>query len=534
MPKKFSWPTESSNVLTVDLTRVAPSLHNRYVLRLRDRISKESRSLKVIAGNQLEISNDALPGPANQTVAWVDEIYPDGESKPLTPRVRVDALKHVAQLERWLRQPAQAATHAEAAKMLETLTTWEYFGDSEWQSRLVRIVNDVLRRLQRIHRIPSNSRLALLCELYPVQAAHSDSVPGNVMVSLTVMKELHAVLERHGASTQREIFHVTSPSDGPVSDSLRADLRDLLETSLAFNHPGTSSRILRGQVLSVLEGRTAALREFRAALSSGQQLVKSFYLDMGSFTYGLPETIAGAKNVPISWHGAEIPEATTGTILYSANIEFLRRYMARILFYACAEPELHLHFHLVASDAEARAFIREAEDLSRTIHGFSHRTSMPPSLSWSSSQLPPEVGNPITYFACARYLVAGQVMDKFGTDVWVQDVDLYPTSPISQAGTALSGFDVVLAASSGINMLAPWRRYIANSVYISRSEKGRAFATNAAQYISAFLDEPDSWMLDQNALDWAVEKAPAGTSIGNMRALDIQLTQSAMNGSIES
>ena len=534
VPKNLAWPTERTLVLTVDLSHVTPSPDSRHVLRLRDRITKEGRVLKVTAGSRLEVPYDAMPGPANQTVVWVDEIGADGESNSITPRIRVDALKHVAQVERWLRQPAHTATAEEAAKMLEILRAWEYFGDSEWQSRVMRIVKDLLRKLRGIHRLPPKSRLALLCELYPAPDGYSDSVTGNVLVSLKAIMQLQGVLARHGAPTASVISHVASPTTGSISVALKADLRELIATSLAFNSPATSSRLLRGQVLSVIEGRSEAVSEFRAALSSGRELVKSFYLDMGSLTYGLPAASANTKSVPVSWHGNMTSTEAAATILYSANTPFLRRYLARILFYASAEPELHLHFHLVASDAEALAFIDEAEELARTIHGFSRRSSMPPTLSWSSSELPVGVGNPVTYFACARYLVAEQVMERFGTDVWVQDVDLYPTSPISRAHTILSGFDVVLAASTGINMLAPWRRYIANNVYIARSEAGRAFASNAAAYITAYLDEPDSWMLDQNALDWAVEKAPAGTSIANMRALDVQLTQSTMNGPIES
>lgn len=520
-------------MLTVDLTHVPLSPDSRYILRLRDRVTHASQALGLVAGKRLEVSSDALPGPLNQTVAWVDEVTGDGETNPMTPRVRADGLKHVAHLEIWLRQPAKTTTHEEAEKMLQTLVAWEYFGDSEWENRVMRIAKDVLRKLRRIRRLPANSRLAVLCELYSAGADFSDSVTGNVMASLAGMTALHGLVERHVAPIRRDVFHVTSPTDNAASEALKSDLRHLLATSSAFNGSSTTSSLLRGQVLSVIESRNAARREFQSALSANRHLVKSLYLDMGSFTYGSSKS-GFAQAATITWHGADYAPKAEATILYSANTDFLRRFLARILFYAIAEPELHLHFHLVATEKEALAFIGEAEELLSTIHAFSGRASTPPRLSWSSSEVPAGVGNPITYFACARYLVAEAVMDKFGTDIWVQDVDLYPTAPISQAHTSMTGFDAVVAASSGIDMLAPWRRYIANSVYISRSENGRTFASNAAAYISSFLHEPDSWMLDQNALDWAVEMAPAGTSIGNMRALDVQLTQSAMNGPIES
>lgn len=520
-------------MLTVDLTHLTPSSDSRYILRLRDRVSQASQVMGVVAGKRFEVSSDALPGPFNQVVAWIDEVPSVGETRSLGPRVRADGLKHVAHLEVWLRQPAKVTTREEAEKMLQTLEAWKYFGDSEWESRVMRIAKDVLRKLRRVRRLPDKSRLAVLCELYAARADDSDSVTDNVMTSLTGMTELHRLLEGHAAPVRQALFHVTSSTGSAASESLKSDLRRLLADSPAFTGPSTSSSLLRGQVLSVLEGREAAREEFQSALSTNRSLVKSMYLDMGCFTYGSPKSDL-TESAAITWHGSQNSPTSTATILYSANISFLRRFLARILFYAIAEPELRLHFHLVASDPEARAFVDEAEELLGALHAFSGRASAPPSLSWSSSEVPSGVGNPITYYACARYLVAEAVMDKFGADVWIQDVDLYPTAAISQAHTAMKEFDAVVAASSGIDLLAPWRRYIANSVYISRSEKGRTFASNAAAYISSFLHEPDSWMLDQNALDWAVEMAPDGTSLGNMRALDVQLTQSAMNGPIES
>ncbi|MEE2524672.1 hypothetical protein [Pseudarthrobacter sp. J47] len=236
----------------------------------------------------------------------------------------------------------------------------------------------------------------------------------------------------------------------------------------------------------------------------------------------------------ITWHGGDLREGASARILYSGNIEFLRRYLTRIIFYAAAEPTLQLHFHVVAAENEASEFIREANVLAETIQGFSRRSSELPALSWSSSHLPAGVGNPITYYACARYLVAQQVMDRFEADVWIQDVDLYPVSPIADSYTKFKEFDVVLAASTGIDRLAPWRRYLAGNVFLARSDKGRQFAARTADYVMAFLDQPNSWMLDQNALDWAVETAQPGTIIGNINALNIGLTQSVMNGAIES
>ena len=519
---------------TIDLSHIVPSKEATYVLRLRNRADAGSRSMKVRAGSIGVLPDDALPGLPSQLVVWVDEVYRDGTSKPLTSRFRLDSLKGVARLEQWLREPTRMATQEEAVRMLATLDAWEYFGDTRLRERLTRLVKDVSRRIRRKRVIPINSRVALLCRLYQEKPCLPKSLPANVMVSLMANLELHEIIQKNPIATGRNVEHVSQFSSPSVSPSLREDLRNVALATSQYSSASAPSHLLRGQILSVIEGRAAALGEFHTALSSDPDFIRSLYLDLGAFTYGIPESNSIRTQLNIVWHGGSATDSTKPTILYSANVDFLRRYLTRIVFYAVTEPELQLHFHIVASEKEASSFIREADELVKTIHKFSRRVSKIPSLSWSSSTMPPGVGNQITYYACARYLVAQQVMQKFGTDVWIQDVDLFPVSPISESAKKFEEFDVVIAVSTGLNMIAPWRRYLAGNVYLSRSDEGRQFAANVEDYLWAFLDRPDSWMLDQNALDWAVENAPVDTAIGNMSVLGVGLTQSHMNGTIES
>ncbi|MCC3282473.1 hypothetical protein [Arthrobacter caoxuetaonis] len=489
--------------------------------------------MRLRAGATTEMSRDMLPGPAEHTVVWIDEVCSDGSSKPLTSRFRLDALKAVAKLERWLRDPLRIATEEEAEAMLETLAVWEHFADAKWKERLTRLVKDVNRRVAGARHIPPNSRIALFCRLDD-RFGFSNSLPGNVVTGLTASLELHALLGKYGTPNVRRVEHLSRMTTMAISEPLRGELRTIVETSKAYNSSTTMSHLLRGQILSVIKGRAAAAEEFRTAISKDSKLIKSMYLDMGAFTYGVPRSDAKRNVLNVSWHGGVTLEDARVTVLYSANIAFLRRYFARIIFYALAEPNQQLHFHIVADEPEALDFIREATELANGMHTFSRRSSERPRISWSSSRLPEDVGNPVTYFACARYLVAQQIMDRFETDVWIQDVDLFPVSPVSDSPVGFAEFDVIVAASTGNNMLAPWRRYLAGNVFLSRSNNGRQFITQVENYIWTFLPVVDSWMLDQNALDWAIECAPAETAIGNMRVLGVGLTQSVMSGPIES
>lgn len=513
---------------------MVPSHETSYILRLRNRVDKGSKSIRLTAGKITNLPIDALPGPSNHTVVWIDEIRADKTITALTPRFRLDALRGAARLEKWLREPLRLTTTEEASEMVETLVVWEYFGDTTWRERLTRIVKDVNRKISRARSIPSTCRVSLLCQLHAEKSDHSNSLPGNVMTSMTASLKMHEVMQEHTPDTGRKIEHVSRHSSPTISDALRAELCSISETSTSYLLPTTASHLLRGQVLSVVEGRAAALNEFRTAVTIGSDLIRSMYMDMGAFTYGFPKQTVADKQVSVSWHGGDSSEDAKVTILYSANVAFLRRYFTRVIFYANAEPELQLHFHIVDPESEVLKFIREARELAVLIHSFSHRSSKLPNISWSSSRLPAGVGNPITYYACARYLVAQQMMDKFKTDVWIQDVDLFPTFPISDSHSKFTDFDAIVAATSGVNVVAPWRRYLAGNVFLARSDNGRKFAANAVEYIWAFLDRADSWMLDQNALDWAVEVASHDSNIGNMNVLNVGLTQSVMSGPIES
>ena len=292
-------------MFTIDLRHVAPAQDTSYVLRLRNRLGSESRSMTLTAGTTAELPNDVLPGPSNHTVAWIDVINPDNTSKPLTPRFRLDALKGVARLEHWLREPLRRATVEEASGMLETLAVWECFGDTMWKERLTRIVRDVNRKIRRTSSIPENSRVSLLCELYCKNSEFTNSLPENVLASLAFSLEMHSVAHKFAPVTGRRMEHMARFSSPTISRQLREELCAIAESSAPYMSPTTAAHLQRGQILSLTEGRAAALREFRSAISTSPELIRAMHTELGAFTYGFPEGHAGKRGVDISWHGGD-------------------------------------------------------------------------------------------------------------------------------------------------------------------------------------------------------------------------------------
>ncbi|WP_343317654.1 hypothetical protein AAFM46_10435 [Arthrobacter sp. TMP15] len=501
---------------------------------MKSRITGAIKSKKLPSQSSIIISADELPDTENNTVAWIEEHLEHDLRKEISPRIRLSSLRQIVKVENWLRTPNTDCKEAESLAMAEILHYWDFMGIVSLENRATRIVNDTLRRLQRVKSIKSNSRLISVCTKYRGSTPLQNSLPGNIISGLESLIELHNILVADPLRVKNIIVHPSNQRCSILPDSTRKALEKSATYLRAESDNTTMGRIIQGYISSLVNNRKQAHQTMLAAISSQPSLVISFGLDLGAITYGFSSTDISYEPAAISWHSEE-PISNTGiTILYSGNIPFLRRYLGRIFYYLIAQPTLSTHIHIVADNMDATAFIIEANRLLSNLFEFSHRESVRPYISWSSQTPPREVGNLITYYACARYLVADEVMKRYNTSIWIQDVDLFPTAPTISANHRLQEYDVALVESGGLNFLAPWRRYLAGNVYISQSDNGRDFLKYTVEYIISFLSVEDSWMLDQNALDWAIEKSSTDTLIGNMKFLDIHLTQTTMNATIES
>ncbi|MEV8144227.1 hypothetical protein [Specibacter sp. NPDC078709] len=416
--------------------------------------------------------------------------------------------------------------------MAEILHHWEFIGIVNLENRLTRIVNDSLRRIHRLKKLDETSKLVSICRAYRKLTPINDSLPGNLVSGLESIIEIHTLLAQHPMQSQELVRHPNT------SSILSENLRKAMEGSWIYTsgtaENSTLGLVSRGYITSLLEGRSSGSRVIADAVVKRSATVAKFGMDIGAMTYGTVGEAHQYKTPGILWHSANYSTNSTVTVLYSGNVAFLRRYLGRIFFYLIAQPQLSAHIHIVADSAEALSFITEADSLLMAMHSFAGRDSDVPSIAWSSSVPPEAIGNLITYFACARYLVALDVMTKHDSAIWIQDVDLFPTSPITNTKDSLDLFDVALVQSDGLNFMAPWRRYLAGNVYINQTDNAREFLRFVSEYITFFLSREHSWMLDQNALDWAVEKCSDYVRIGNMKHLNINLTQSIMNSAIES
>lgn len=102
-----------------------------------------------------------------------------------------------------------------------------------------------------------------------------------------------------------------------------------------------------------------------------------------------------------------------------------------------------------------------------------------------------------TYFACSRFLISERIMEFYGKDLLVMDIDTRPAADLSPVCDAVADADVGYFRMPGP---APSLLFHAALLYFKNNERTRRFLALSRDYIVRKFKEHDSWMLDQAAL----------------------------------
>lgn len=144
-----------------------------------------------------------------------------------------------------------------------------------------------------------------------------------------------------------------------------------------------------------------------------------------------------------------------------------------------------VHLHVMEPEPGS---LERAESLAATLS----RTVL--NISWEPSH--PRRGR--SYFASNRFLIAPQLLDLYGRDLLISDVDIEFTTDMAPLIPRLAGQDFACYAYAGFG---PASRYIAYLTWFSQAH-GRAIADVVGRFVHSKLhiQPPHSWMLDQAAL----------------------------------
>ena len=271
------------------------------------------------------------------------------------------------------------------------------------------------------------------------------------------------------------------------------------------NYEIETAHILKGLYYSFMKDRKEAAREFKSAINGDIKLIKDMGIGEGIFSY---EDEVAIK----SEYENEVIDLTTNentsefTILMSLDPNFLRKYGPQLFYSIISLKKYHFHFHLVGNKSDILKVFSESVNLFDTMKEYIKPSKNVIHPSFSYEECPVYVKDPVTLYACARFLNAPRIMEKFNSKILVIDADYYINNDFEKYFNSLSDFDISMAVSWGIKSMRPWGRYMAGSVYINNNEIGKAFLKELNSYINDKLRSEHTWTLDQNALTFAMER----------------------------
>jgi hypothetical protein len=266
--------------------------------------------------------------------------------------------------------------------------------------------------------------------------------------------------------------------------------------------------LLLGQLYSLVD-RKKAKDCFIEGTRGNEDTIELFGIDTGCLTYfsDIDQDLASARmaGINIQFLSTNTDELSPSGVLISVDDRFFRIYAPLILLYAHHLPQHHFHIVYVGSTEEVGQAAALREKYQSLLHDY---TGLPvgSNVSIHHCELPQWVPTPRTFYACARFLALPVLLNRHET-LYMMDADSYINDDLTPLLSALAHkADIAIPLSRGYAVLAPWKRYIANSVFIKRTPSAFDFLHTVNRYIAYGLSEPRSWMLDQNALAYAFEQ----------------------------
>ena len=265
------------------------------------------------------------------------------------------------------------------------------------------------------------------------------------------------------------------------------------------------ANMIAGKLLSFLGNRVGAIERFEKIRNFNDDFVMKLKIDQGVYTYtGLEASKYDERN-QIRFLSSTVPTRPL-TLLVSLDTNFLRLYGVNILFTASVLKKYHFHLHVIGERAEAEKLIEETVELFDVINNYRKVVSPVVAPTFSTEEVPDNIPDAKTYYACSRYIHADTFMDHFSSDLYILDADLFFSDDPGDYFDKLAKHDISLPFSRGVQCLCPWRRILAGNVYLKNNLLSRQFVRIVSDYILQNIRKDVSWTLDQNALTYAYEE----------------------------
>lgn len=352
-------------------------------------------------------------------------------------------------------------------------------------------------------------RLDVLDSLSP----KTDNPVRQMIATLRHMHDTYDVLARHKLR-----------SYAPVG-SLSADVKNDLyaaHASVAAKYDTPVVHMVQEAKIASLHDRDRAADIFRKAFVQDKAYIKANENERGVTTYysetevmsvpDEPQTDMYDKLVAALAMRDESFASPVLNLVWSTDPKFLRYHGAYWMNLApfFLSQGYGMVFVVVGDEAEAKAAISEARELVQSLlrfRGVTNPEKFSNSISFVYAPVPAHVASVKTFYACARYFFIETVLQATNAPALVVDMDMAANDVIKGFADKCLEHDFGCPVTSGVSSLYPWRRYIANTVFIRNTDITRTMFSEMRRYIRKGLAEEISWTLDQNALTFVIERA---------------------------
>lgn len=455
-------------------------------------------------------------------------VFRDGEAadgREFAPRIRYRDLEGSASqitVDTIDSERGSGSLWADSGRLDKILDAWAWVLPARVEAAWLKLHSTLLRDFHS-RRLLTGRREVLLRAVERF-LDRNGSMHGSLLVELLTDLWLWHVLEQARAVHGPD---VRSPGNANAVASVRR---------YCAEHPAVSaSSLWTGYLATLTDDRKSTAHHFERArrTDATDQFLTNFTL-RGLNTYlAQPESTGIRRSTATDFVPVQSAGSTSNAaIVYAGDVKFFRRYFSRLYFYGRLLRRTALHFHVVGpadlvqqAFEDARALAVHTDRLAGD--GRSGRVGL------STETLPAEVADPVTYYACARFVRFEELLTLHPGGLWVQDMDLVQSGAVEDFIKTLAGYDVGVVRSSAGFGCTPWKSVLAGNVWIANTAPARGFMRDVVEYMDANWSRTSAWMLDQNALRYASDHARQDTRLLNLSDLRLPLGQNSLASLIE-
>ena len=267
-----------------------------------------------------------------------------------------------------------------------------------------------------------------------------------------------------------------------------------------------------GKIHSMHSRELAAphFRQLRELDESG--LIEHFYVDMGAMTYFSSSDLDDRAAEDAAQIRASIEPLdgqrtrNRAAVAMSMDPRFYRIYGPLVHYYAQQLPAVDVNIILCGESGDVDEVIADSQVFVQALDRFNH-SGASENVHYYRMPVPGFAIEPKTFYASARFFAAQTMLEHYES-VYLMDADLTTDVDPQPFFRRIASVSFGTPHTNGFHVISPWRRYMAGNVPLNRAILETPVLDELQTYLAYGLRSRSSWMLDQNALAYVIERHP--------------------------